>query len=75
MAVPTTRSAFGNISNIENVPPFQGDVNKKTKLPSQQFNMKENSTFEMVCISCVVKMCLDQIFISYSTKLNNVSKS
>lgn len=47
MAVPTTRSAFGNISNIENVPPSQGDVNKKTMLPFQQFNMKENSSFEM----------------------------
>lgn len=47
MAVPTTRSAFGNISNIENVPPSQGDVNKKTMLPFQQFNTKENSSFEM----------------------------
>lgn len=47
MAVPTTRSAFDNISNIENVPPSQGDVNKKTMLPFQQFNMKENSSFEM----------------------------
>ena len=63
MAVPTTRSAFGNISNIENVPPSQGDVNKKTMLPFQQFNMKENSSFEMVSISCVVKVFSSNFYI------------